>query len=85
MTKKDYTRIASALYDARDKTNTRIADFMNNDSDYFAEVEPGEMWRISVENIADVLQADNEAFDRSRFYNACGYYANIILVGDKRK
>jgi hypothetical protein len=79
MTKKDHIRIASALYDARDKTITRIADFMNND------VEPGEMWRISVENIADVLQADNEAFDRSRFYNACGYYANIILVGDKRK
>ena len=75
MTKKDYIRIAGALYDARDKTTTSIEEMMlEND-----EVEPDEMWRVSVENIADILAEDNPAFDRTRFYTACGYY------GDKRK
>jgi hypothetical protein len=36
-------------------------------------------WNVAVIYIAEALAADNEQFDRTRFYAACG------LHGEKRK
>ena len=48
-------------------------------------------WRAAVHNIAEILNADNQAFDRVRFFDACGYYTHadrptadtLILRGEK--
>ena len=33
-------------------------------------------WRDSVCRLADMCAAENERFDRHKFYEACGYYAS---------
>lgn len=57
MSKKDYQAIARILY--------------VNDPARGIVVDPADTWRSIVEGLADVLQADNERFDRARFVEAC--------------
>ena len=60
MTKKDYIKLAAALAINRPPAN--------NKPDTSALLS----WWLCVSSIADVLQADNQRFDRRRFLTACG-------------
>lgn len=59
MTRKDYIAIASAL-------NVESPTRTNN------PMMTQESFKRIVQNIADVLQADNPRFDRKRFLQAAG-------------
>ena len=61
MTRKDYVRIAEAIFEVR----FAIAQHGGN-MDAVSGV------RATAEAIADVLQADNPRFNRWRFLLACG-------------
>ena len=61
MTKKDYIKLAQALKDSR-------PDFSPNLRQVKIEV-----WRNTVEHLAQTLQFDNPQFNRDRFLHACGY------------
>ena len=69
MTRKDYVAIAEAInvsslrgYDPREWGQS----YLNGREDALTVV---------ARNIADVMQADNPRFDRSRFLKACGVTA----------
>lgn len=59
MTRKDYEAVAKALFDA-------IRD---------GRGEKGEvaMWYETVNRLSQVFAQDNERFDATRFWNACGH------------
>lgn len=67
MTKKDYIKLAAAIKQASEDSPS-------------AEENRG--IRFAAEAIADVLKADNSAFDRLRFLEACGlamYYKPVRM------
>jgi hypothetical protein len=63
MTRKDYVKIAEALNSARPP---------HKKSDPNDTREAWETWAMTVDKITDVLAADNDDFDRTRFLRACG-------------
>lgn len=59
MTRKDYILLAAALRD----TNPGLK----------GPIDACHQWNRDVEAITSALASDNGAFDRDRFYRACGY------------
>jgi hypothetical protein len=65
MTRKDYQAIAQAIRDERATIEARECDLR----------KVGEQWATTTSlavRIALVFEADNERFDRQKFYEACG-------------
>lgn len=65
MTRKDYVAIAKAV--SASLWNTQLPDLHQEACDSH---NAGVI--VTARNIADVMQADNPRFDRSRFLKACG-------------
>lgn len=63
MTRKHYIAFAKAIRIVRDWVHAEDR-----------EARPENAVVAMALNIADVLQADNPQFDRTRFYEACGVY-----------
>lgn len=65
MTRKDYEKIASAMFD-------RMVDLRPSDHGRKVERAYKAQHKALCNNVADVLACDNERFDRERFLRACG-------------
>jgi hypothetical protein len=65
MSKKDYQLIASALHAAKLKIE-RIALSPDDQTPAIAS------WHLTVESVADVLERENNRFQRGTFLKACG-------------
>ena len=75
MTRKDYTALAAALASTRPDIErepfTRHSAIGNNTMvDHISYGVADVAWTTTRDAIADVLDADNPAFDRERFYAA---------------
>lgn len=62
MTKKDYEAIAAAIAQAKMSTT---------DDGYSADTIDVAIYRVAT-NLASIMIADNERFDRAKFLRACG-------------
>lgn len=67
MTKKDYKRIAAAIYDMKVSHRVDPNACPGTDQDL---LQQGFSWAVKA--VADALAADNPTFRRAQFYTACG-------------
>ncbi|HEY4963263.1 MAG TPA: hypothetical protein VIH90_01020 [Candidatus Saccharimonadales bacterium] len=66
MTKKDYIKAASILY------NERCNFTFTANEKHYVFTENSAQWCRIVQSLADWFANDNKRFDRERFLNACG-------------
>lgn len=60
MSRKDYIAMAELIHDELNHWQIEHA------------IEPADVLRRTAEHMADLFAADNSAFDRLRFFRACG-------------